>query len=138
MIRLCEIGETVDRWPRSARLRTICAGAVVALTVALEPSASDIMGRLPPVDAAVLYSVGACIEGVFTTVWGGPSGQRYFITDRKGVTTEILLDAAVARPVGGPLALDRRRVTVRGRMESTGMLTATRVELGESECRHED
>ena len=52
------------------------------------------------------------ITGWFTTVWNGEA--QYFITDEQGQTTQLLLEEAVARPLGGPLALDRKRVTILG------------------------
>ena len=57
-----------------------------------------------------------CITGWFTTVWNGR--PRYWITDDQGQRTEIVLDEELARPLGGPLAFDRRRVTVVGELLS--------------------
>ena len=52
------------------------------------------------------------ITGWFTTVWNGE--PHYSITDDQGQTTRILLDVELAKPFGGPLELDRKRVTVTG------------------------
>jgi hypothetical protein len=52
------------------------------------------------------------ITGWFTTVWNGEA--YYSITDEQGQTTQLLLEEAVAKPLGGPLALDRKRVTILG------------------------
>lgn len=55
------------------------------------------------------------ITGVFTTIWNG--GPHYSITDDAGQRYDVLLDEKVAKPFGGPLALDRKRFTIIG--EST-------------------
>ena len=52
------------------------------------------------------------ITGWFTTVWNG--GPHYSITDDQGQTTLLLLDDEIAKPLGGPLELDRKRVTIVG------------------------
>lgn len=54
-----------------------------------------------------------CLNGVFTTIFGGP-GQVYFLTDDTGKQTQVLLEEKVAEAAGGALALDRQRVTIRG------------------------
>ena len=56
------------------------------------------------------------ITGWFTTVWNG--GEHYFITDDQGITTRLLLDEEITTPLGGPLALDRKKVTVSGEIVS--------------------
>ena len=79
-----------------------------------------------------------CLSGTFTTIFGGP-GQVYFLTDDTGRQTEILLDEKVAEPVGGPLAIDRQQVTIRG--EAAGAspagnprVRATSVSRGGGRC----
>lgn len=54
------------------------------------------------------------ITGWLTTVWNGE--PRYSITDDQGKTTTLLLDEELAKPLGGPLALDRKRVILSGKM----------------------
>jgi hypothetical protein len=120
-------------------LLAVCAGTSVrdaasAFEVVFDRAVTEANGPLSLGGQALTAAVGACITGIFTIVWGGPDGQRYFITDRKGATTEVLLDADVARPVGGPLALDRHHVTIRGQVENTGKLRVTGVELAEGGC----
>jgi len=56
------------------------------------------------------------ITGWFTTVWNG--GPHYSITDDQGQTTRLLLDDETAKPLGGPLELDRKRVTIVGEIIS--------------------
>ena len=60
------------------------------------------------------------LSGVFSVLWGDPrpgSGEeaeiRFMLTDDRGEETE-LLDQSVARPAGGPLALNGEQVTVEG------------------------
>jgi hypothetical protein len=56
------------------------------------------------------------ITGWFTTVWNGEA--HYSITDAQGQTTSLLLEDEVAKPLGGPLELDRKRVTIMGEVVS--------------------
>ena len=62
-------------------------------------------------------------EGVFSIVWGntGDHGQAvtlFFLHGDDGVTRQIFMDEELARPFGGVLALNRKRVTVRGAQET--------------------
>ncbi len=62
------------------------------------------------------------LSGRLSVVRGDPrpgSGDerhrtRYLLTDNRGGTTELLLDAGKAETLGGPLMLDGKRVDVRG------------------------
>jgi hypothetical protein len=56
------------------------------------------------------------ITGWFTTIWN--EEPHYSITDDQGQNTELLLDAKTAKPLGGPLQLDRKRVTIVGEIIS--------------------
>lgn len=56
------------------------------------------------------------LSGWFTIIRNHES--HYFITDDQGVMVEVLLDDDVAAPLGGPLALDRTRVTIVGVLTS--------------------
>ena len=69
------------------------------------------------------------ITGWFTTIWN--TEPRYFITDDQGHTTRLLLDEEVTRPFGGPLALDRKKVTVIGEASDdlAGALHVLSIEL---------
>ncbi len=51
-------------------------------------------------------------SGWFTILWNDEA--HYFITDDEGYTIEVLLDEQLTKPYGGPLALDRSRVTIVG------------------------
>ncbi|KPK89405.1 MAG: hypothetical protein AMJ88_17615 [Anaerolineae bacterium SM23_ 63] len=52
------------------------------------------------------------VSGWFTIVWNAETHN--FITSDEGHTVEVLLDEQLTKPHGGPLALDRRRVTIVG------------------------
>ena len=60
------------------------------------------------------------IHGWFSIVWGDDRvglyapAPAYQLTDDNGLTTPLLIDDAVAAPVGGVLALDRHRIAVHG------------------------
>ena len=56
------------------------------------------------------------ITGWFTTIWNDE--PRYSITDDQGQTTQLLLYDETAKPLGGPLELDRKRVTIVGEIIS--------------------
>ncbi len=73
------------------------------------------------------------ITGLFTTIWNG--GPHYSITDDQGQTTQLLLDDETAKPLGGPLELDRKRVTVQGVMvdDPPGALQVLSVSMGGGE-----
>jgi hypothetical protein len=56
------------------------------------------------------------ITGWFTTIWNGK--PHYSITDDQGQVTQLLLDDETAKPLGGPLELDRKRITIVGEIIS--------------------
>jgi hypothetical protein len=56
------------------------------------------------------------ITGWFTTIWNGK--PHYSITDDQGQVTQLLLDDETAKPLGGPLELDRKRITMVGEIIS--------------------
>jgi hypothetical protein len=56
------------------------------------------------------------ITGWFATIWNDE--PHYSITDDKGQTTQLLLEDEIAKPLGGPLELDRKRVTIIGEITS--------------------
>ena len=66
----------------------------------------------PIVASSVQPSNTVTISGWFATVWNGE--PHYSITNDQGQTTQLLLDEELAKPLGGPLALDRKRVIVSG------------------------
>ena len=56
------------------------------------------------------------VIGVLTTVWNG--GAHYSITDEEGKTFKLQLDEELTKPLGGPLAIDRQKVTITGELVS--------------------
>lgn len=52
------------------------------------------------------------LSGWFTVIWNDKT--RYFLTDDQGQWTELLLDEGLTKPFGGPLAFNRKRVTIVG------------------------
>ncbi len=64
-------------------------------------------------------------SGWFHVIWGDPSppaatgaGPTYLLVDEQGRWTQLLLDESIARPFGGPLAFDRKRVSILGEVVS--------------------
>lgn len=57
-------------------------------------------------------------NGWFTVVWGdaqnGEGTQAYLLTDDNGVVTTLKMDAALAAPLGGIMAMNRQRVKISG------------------------
>lgn len=57
-------------------------------------------------------------SGWFTIIWGdaqnGEGTQAYLLTDDNGVVTTLKMDAALAAPLGGIMAMDRQRVKISG------------------------
>lgn len=53
-----------------------------------------------------------CLSGWFTVIWNDRT--RYFLSDDQGRWTELLLDEKMLKPLGGPLALNRKRVKIVG------------------------
>ena len=48
------------------------------------------------------------------------SETTYFLTEDSGARHELLIDVELMRPLGGPVALNRKRVTVEGEWEQSG------------------
>lgn len=69
--------------------------------------ASAALGASPPAEAREVS-----LSGWFTIIWNDRT--RYFLTDDQGRWTELLLDEELAKPFGGLLALNRKRVTIVG------------------------
>lgn len=56
------------------------------------------------------------LTGWFTTIWNDE--PLYSITDDQGQIIQLLLEDEIAKPFGGPLELDRRRITIVGEVVS--------------------
>ena len=78
------------------------------------PSATPAPAALPTATstATVVSEMGTVITGWFSIIWNGEA--RFFIDDDSGTTYEVELDEDVARPRGGPLELNRKRLTITG------------------------
>jgi M6 family metalloprotease-like protein len=75
------------------------------------------------------------LTGWFHTRWGDPRGGigsarvRHELVDDQGHVTELSLDASNVAQLGGPLALDRKRVRVAGERTASGRLQARSIAL---------
>jgi hypothetical protein len=69
------------------------------------------------------------LAGWFHIIWNG--GPRYVLIDAQGRWTELVLDDSLAKPFGGSLALNRKRVTIVGERVSAppGALRVVSIEL---------
>ncbi len=79
-----------------------------------------------------------CLTGELTTAFGG-TGQVYFLTEQDGRRHEVVFEPGAVDAVGGPLAVDRRLLTVRGEPAGTSpagieRVRALMVALGEESC----
>ncbi len=54
------------------------------------------------------------ITGWFTIVWNDE--PHYSITDDHGINTQLQMDDEIAKPLGGPLELDRKKITIVGKV----------------------
>ncbi len=137
-----KVGASASSEPASTAVTTTTlggdAGKRPASSSGVTRSSIPVEQTTTSVPASPPAAATACLTGTFTTVFGGPT-PVYTLTDAGMARTEIVLDAGVADGVGGPLALDRHKVTVRGEpfgSTATGMprLRATEVQLGEGGC----
>jgi len=69
-------------------------------------------------------------SGWFNIHWGdapngAPASPIYILTEDSGRQSRLLLDEALAVPLGGVLALDRRRVTIQGAPEVSALANGT-------------
>ena len=76
------------------------------------------------------------LSGWLTIIWGDPkpgSGGKpieiYMLTDDTGRSTQLLLNEELARPLGGILALNRKRVIVEGKWVRPTVLETQSVQL---------
>ena len=82
-----------------------------AATASPQPGSDMPPTESPP--SATLSPAGALtFSGWFTIIWNHEA--HYFVTDDEGRTVEVLLDQNLTAPLGGPMALDRTRVTIVG------------------------
>ena len=76
----------------------------------------------PPVHAQQQTLTGwfTFIVADYPSASGLVSETTYFLTEDSGERNELLIDADLMRPLGGPVALNRKRVTVEGEREAVG------------------
>jgi hypothetical protein len=95
--------------------------AFALLGCTAQPTAENPATKTPPTIALPTQaSKTVTITGMFTTIWSqaGDGGALYTITDDQGQDTKLLMEDETAKPLGGPLALDRKRVTIVGEIIS--------------------
>lgn len=81
-----------------------------AFAGAPERTRADLGAMIASASAAKAEAVS--LSGWFTVIWNDKT--RYVLTDNQGQWTELLLDEETAKPFGGPLTLNRKRVTIVG------------------------
>ena len=76
----------------------------------------------PPVHAQQQPLIGwfSFIVADYPTETGLTSETTYILTEDSGARHELLIDVALMQPLGGPVALNRKRVTVMGEWEEGG------------------
>ena len=76
----------------------------------------------PPVHAQQQALTGwfTFIVADYPSASGLVSETTYFLTEDSGERYELLIDAELMRPLGGPVALNRKRVAVEGEREAVG------------------
>ena len=95
------------------------------------------------VPAPLATAQGDTLTGWFTFIVadypskdGLVSETTYVLTEDSGARHELLIDIDLMRPLGGPVALNRKRVTVEGEWEQSGAATekfrVSSIELAES------
>jgi hypothetical protein len=69
------------------------------------------------------------LRGWFTIVWSDEA--HFFVTDDEGRMWELSIDEAELVPLGGPLAIDRKRVEVQGTvlMEALSVFRVLSIEV---------
>ncbi|HEX6616698.1 MAG TPA: kelch repeat-containing protein [Gemmatimonadales bacterium] len=113
---------------RLAMLALVLAAGLGACrdeTTAPGPEPRPQLGRTMPTERT----------GWFHIRWGdpregrGPAQVRHELVDERGQGTELVLDPSTLARVGGPLALNRKRVRVRGETVAGGRLQVESIEL---------
>lgn len=101
-----------------------CRPAATPAGGAREMPAADVAPEAAPAAAASVT-----LTGWFQTVWG--DAPHYLVVDDAGRSTELLLSAEIAQPLGGARALDRKKVKVTGTRSSPppGALRVSAIQL---------
>ena len=114
------IAETIRRLGR-------CRLAALLVCLALSACVTPGPDAVPQVKSAANPAV--VLVGTFHTFWG--SEPTYLLTDDTGKAMTLLLDPELTRPLGGPQAIDQRRVRIVGHMvsDAEGVLRVTSIQL---------
>jgi hypothetical protein len=114
----------------------------------LGPSGSSVArAQAPPPDdhrteenAASQQANTETLSGTFHVVWGDPRPNSdlkpkagYVLSDGRGPWEELLLDNQVAKPLGGPLALNGERVVVEGTKVEEDHVKVQSIQLANAE-----
>ncbi len=88
-----------------------------------ETLAPSTPAQLPTTTSVIPTSASETVTmtGVMNTVYNHK--PRYTLMDDAGRMAVLLLDPEVTRPFGGPLALDRKRMTITGKVTGENPLT---------------
>jgi hypothetical protein len=78
--------------------------------LATQPSPDETLLAEPQTTPGQTSQPPLILRGWLSIVWNDRA--HFFLTDDQGVTVELDLPEELTRPLGGPLALDRRRVVV--------------------------
>ncbi len=83
------------------------------------------------IQTPLVMAQAATLTGWFTFIvadypsdTGLTAETTYFLTEDSGERHELLIDSELMRPLGGPVALNRKRVTVEGVWEAVGSTTS--------------
>jgi M6 family metalloprotease-like protein len=110
--------------------------AVLALALVVGTSACRDETMAPNTAAPDLTAAApSARSGWFHTQWGDPRGSRgaaqvrHELVDDRGNATVLELDEGLLARLGGPLALDRRRITVDGAPSADGRLAVRSLQV---------
>ena len=95
-----------------ALLQGCAAQPTVKNTVTI--AAPTHLPKVAPVPSPTPHSDDVTVTGWLTTVWNGDA--HYSITTEDGKTFKLQLDEELTKPLGGPLAVDRQKVTITGKI----------------------
>jgi len=82
-----------------------------------------------PAGAALVGLALLSLTGWLHVIWNGE--PRFVLIDDRGAATRVVIDPLLARPFGGPRALNQKRVTITGERapDQTETVRALSIEL---------
>ena len=101
-------------------------GSVKSRVVVFLLSAGAVFTPLAEAQQATLTGWFTFIVADYPSGAGLTSETTYFLTEDSGERHELLVDAALLKPLGGPVAVNRKRVAVVGEWEQGGSGTTAR------------